>query len=285
MKVRKKVTKRSPIMWVVSALFFIYCLGVIFPLLFAFNSALKNGDQDFLMNMTKITLTPKFENFLLAFTELEISGITFFEMFLNSMWFSAGTMILNIFSSMCLAYGVSKYRFKGRAFLYSFVIVIMVFPAFGVLPARYKLYSNWGFIDSPLLLLAYAGAFDAQFLILYAFFKNVDWAYAESAFMDGASHWTVFLRIMIPMAIPAIAALAVTNFIASWNNYTDVLMYLPNRPTLSTGIYVFNTKMMYEADRPLFYAGMLISLIPVMVVFFSLQKTVMKVTFEGGIKG
>lgn len=282
---KSKISRIPVVFWVVTVVFAVYALGIIFPLLFAFNSALKDGDMDFLMNMSKVTLKPNFMNFIDAFTELEISGNTFFDMFGNSLWFAGGTMLLNVFSSMCLAYGVAKYRFKGRDFLYSFVLVIMIFPVFGTLPARFKLYSQLNFIDSPLLLIAYAGAFDSQFLILYAFFKNVDWAYAESAFIDGASHVTVFVKIMFPMAVPAVAALAVTNFITSWNNYLDVLLYLPNMPTLSTGLYVYSTKMMYMADRPLYYAGLILSLVPVMVVYLTLQKTVMKMTFEGGLKG
>lgn len=282
---KSKISRIPVVFWVVTAVFAVYALGLMIPLLFAFNSALKNGDGDFLNNMSKITLKPKFMNFINAFTELEIAGVTFFDMFGNSLWFAGGTMLLNVFSSMCLAYGVAKYRFKGRDFLYSFVLVIMIFPVFGTLPARFKLYSQLNFIDSPLLLIAYAGAFDSQFLILYAFFKNVDWAYAESAFIDGASHVTVFVKIMFPMAVPAVAALAVTNFITSWNNYLDVLLYLPNLPTLSTGLYVFADKQTRGADRPLYYAGMLLSLIPVMVVYLTLQKTVMKMTFEGGLKG
>lgn len=283
--IRKKLNRVPVAMWVMTGIFAIYSLLLLFPLFFALNSSLKNGDQDFIMNMSKITLNPKFVNYIHAWTELEISGVTFGDMFLNSVWFSAGTTLLNVFSSMCLAYGVAKYRFKGRDAMYSFVLIIMVFPVFGTLPARYKLYSNLGFIDSPLLLLAYAGGFDSQFLILYAFFKNVDWSFAESAFIDGASHWTVFVRIMMPMALPAVAALAVSNFIVSWNNYGDVLLYLPNMPTLSTGMYVFDTKMMYQADRPLLYAGMVITLLPIVILYLTMQKTVMKMTFEGGIKG
>lgn len=282
---RKKLNRVPVAMWVMTGIFAIYSLLLLFPLIFALNSSLKNGDQDFIMNMSKITLNPKFVNYINAWTELEISGVTFGDMFLNSVWFSAGTTLFNVFSSMCLAYGVAKYRFKGRDAMYSFVLIIMVFPVFGTLPARYKLYSNLGFIDSPLLLLAYAGGFDSQFLILYAFFKNVDWSFAESAFIDGASHWTVFVRIMMPMALPAVAALAVSNFIVSWNNYGDVLLYLPNMPTLSTGMYVFDTKMMYQADRPLLYAGMVITLLPIVILYLTMQKTVMKMTFEGGIKG
>lgn len=284
-KKRSKINRTPAVMWLMTGVFALYSLGLLFPLLFAVNSSVKDGDVDFIMNMTKLTVHPNFKNYLGAWTELEVSGVTFGNMFFNSVWYAAGTTLFTIFSSMCLAYGVAKYKFKGREFVYSFVVIIMVFPVFGTLPARYKLYSQLYFIDSPLLLLAYAGGFDSQFLILYAFFKNIDWSYAESAFIDGASHWTVFVKIMMPMALPAISALAVANFIGRWNNYEDVLLYLPNMPTLSTGIYVFDTKMMYQADRPLLYAGMVISLFPIMILYLVMQKTVMKLTFEGGIKG
>ena len=283
MKIKFK-KKNKLILYVMAIIFAAYSISLLYPLFFALNSSLKNGDADFIINLTKLTTNPRFRNFIDAFLELEISGVTFGKMFFNSIWFAAGTTLLNVGSSMCLAYGVAKYKFKGRNFLYNFVLIIMIFPAFGTLAARYKLYSTLGFIDSPLLLLAYAGAFDGTFLVLYAFFRNVNWAYAESAFIDGASHYDVFFRIMIPMAKPSIAALLVTNFINSWNNYSDVLLYLPNQPTLSTGLYVYSTKMMYMADRPLYYAGMLLSLLPVCIVFLTLQNTVMKVTFEGGIK-
>jgi raffinose/stachyose/melibiose transport system permease protein/N-acetylglucosamine transport system permease protein len=284
-KRRKNIYKTPTVLWVVSAIFMIYSIGLLYPLFFALNSALKKDDPTFIMHMAELTKEPRSYNFIRAFTELEISGVGFFDMFANSMWFAGGTMLFNVMSSAFLAYGVAKYRFKGRDKLYAFVLIIMIFPAFGTLPARYKLYSKLGFIDSPLLLLAYAGAFDGQFLILYAFFKNVDWSYAESAFLDGAGHWKVFLKIMFPMSLPAVAALCVTNFIGSWNNYSDVLLYLPNTPTLATGLHVYNTKMMYQADRPLLYAGMIVSLIPVMLVYFTLRKTLMQMTFEGGIKG
>lgn len=282
---RKNIYRTPVVLWIVSAIFMLYSIGLMYPLFFALNSALKKNDPEFIMHMAELTTEPKFINFIRAFTELEISGVGFTDMFANSMWFAGGTMLFNVMSSAFLAYGVAKYRFKGRDKLYAFVLIIMIFPAFGTLPARYKLYSKLGFIDSPLLLLAYAGAFDGQFLILYAFFKNVDWSYAESAFLDGAGHWKVFLKIMFPMSLPAVAALCVTNFIGSWNNYSDVLLYLPNTPTLATGLYVYKVKMMYKADRPLLYAGMVVSLIPVMAVYLTLRKTLMQMTFEGGIKG
>ena len=198
-----------PVLWVVSVLFALYSLALLFPLLFALNSALKGSDGEFLENMNKITLHPDFLNFAEAFTQIEVSGITFWNMLFNSVWFSVGTTFFNIFSSMCLAYGVAKYKFPGRNFIYNLVLVIMIFPVFGTLAARYKLYSQLGFIDSPLILLAYAGAYNAQFLILYAFFRNLDWAYAEAAFIDGAGHFRVFVHIMLPQAKMVMLTLAI----------------------------------------------------------------------------
>ena len=122
-KKRKKI-----ILYVMSVVFFVYAIALLFPLFFALNSALKNGDADFIINLTKLTQNPRFQNFIDAFLELEISGVTFAKMFFNSMWFAAGTTLLNVGSSMCLAYGVAKYKFKGRNFIYNLVLIIMIFP-------------------------------------------------------------------------------------------------------------------------------------------------------------
>lgn len=281
----KSIVNKRPIPFlIVTILFAVYSLLLLFPIWFALNSALKPSDPEYLINITGITTNPAFHNFVRVFSDLTIGDVTYLGMMGNSLWWSFGTTTLSLISSMFLAYGVAKYRFRGRKFIYSFVLVIMVFPIYGTLPARYKLYSDLGFIDSPLLLLAYTGAFDASFLVLYAFFKNVKWEFGESGLIDGASHWRIFLQIMVPMAVPAITALFVTNFIVNWNNYSDVLLYLPENITLSSGMFVFQEKMMRNADHPLFYAGMLISLIPIFAVYIWLQRTIMQLSFDGGLK-
>ena len=278
------VGKLPPAFILVTIVFAIYSLLLIFPLAFAFNSAVKQNDPDFIMNLTKVTTNPNFANFINVFSNFKIGQATYLEMLGNSLWWAFGTSLFSLISSMFLAYGVAKYKFRGRKFIYSLVLIIMVFPIYGTLPARYKLYSDLGFINSPLILLAYTGAFDSSFLVLYAFYKNVGWEYGESGLIDGASHWRIFLQIMLPMAIPAITALFVTNFIGSWNNYADVLLYLPQKMTMSSGIYAFSERMKRQADRPLFYAGMLISLVPIIALYYSLQKTIMQMTFDGGLK-
>lgn len=258
--------------------------ALIYPYIFAINSSFKKDDPDFLMNMSKISFPPRISTYFEAFTDLTVGQTSYFGMFVNSVWYSAGRAIANVGSSMLLAYGVACYRFKFRNFMYNLVLFVLVMPMFGTLPATYRLYSDLGMIDSPLILLAYAGAFDGQFLILYSFFKNLSWDYAESAFLDGAGHFTVFFKIMLPMALPATMTMAVTNLIASWNDYSSILLYLPEMPTLTTGLYSFEIKQMYAADRPVYYAGLVLSIIPVFAVFFAMQNTILSKTYAGGLK-
>jgi len=267
---------------------FIVLIGIsallIYPYLFAINASLKKNDPDFLMHMSEISWPLHFSKYLEAFTDLKVGKTTYIGMFGNAIWYATGRAVFNVGSSMLLAYGVACYRFKIRNFMYNLVLFVLVMPMFGTLPATYRLYSDLGMIDSPLLLIAYAGAFDGQFLILYSFFKNLSWDYAESAFLDGAGHFTVFFKIMMPMALPATMTMAVTNFIGAWNDYSSILLYLPQMPTLTTGLYSFEIKQMYAADRPVYYAGLVVSIIPIFALFLGMQNTILARTYAGGLK-
>ena len=259
-------------------------VALLYPYFFAINSSLKKNDPDFLMHMSEFSWPPTFSKYVEAFTDLKVGKTTYMDMFGNSIWYATGRAVFNVGSSMLLAYGVACYRFKLREFIYNLVLFVLVMPMFGTLPATYRLYSDLQMIDSPLLLIAYAGAFDGQFLILYSFFKNLSWDYAESAFLDGAGHFTVFFKIMLPMALPATMTMAVTNFIGAWNDYSSILLYLPKMPTLTTGLYTFEIKQMYAADRPVYYAGLVVSIIPIFLLFLGMQNTILARTYAGGLK-
>jgi raffinose/stachyose/melibiose transport system permease protein/N-acetylglucosamine transport system permease protein len=86
-------------------------------------------------------------------------------------------------------------------------------------------------------IVASFGGFGMGFVLLYGFFKNISWTYAEAAFLDGAGHFTVFLRIMVPMAMPAITAIAIQGAIGIWNEYYTFYMYAPDRVTVALGLY------------------------------------------------
>ena len=91
--------------------------------------------------------------------------------------------------------------------------------------------------NSPAYVVITATTVGASFIIMYSCFKNVDWAYAEAAFMDGATHFQVFYKVMLPHVISPMTALILSDFILFWANVENSLLYYPELPTLSTGLY------------------------------------------------
>ena len=269
----------------VFVLFVFYALSILYMLLFCFNASLKNGGRQFIADNVSLSWPPKFRNYADAFSALTLAETTFLGMIGNSVWFALGNAFFNIASSCVAAYVVCKYKFFGRNFLYGLVLVVMMIPVYGALPAKYRMLHNLGMIDSPLYLLSAAGGFDFSFLIIYAFFKNVPWSYAEAAFIDGASHTKVFFKVMLPMALPAISASFVTNFIGNWNNYDAPLLFLPNMPTLASGLFVYERVIERLSNQPIYFAGVIMSLIPILIIFAVFQNSIMQNVYAGGLKG
>lgn len=263
----------------------IYAICILYMLFFAFNASLKDGGRAFVANNASLSIPPKFFNYIEAFETLEIADNTFFMMTLNSVWYALGNTFFNIMSSTLAAYVVCKYRFPGRKFLYSLVLMILMIPIYGALPSKYRMFNFLGFLDSPTIILSAANGFDFAFLVVFAFFQGISWEYAEAAFIDGAGHMKVFLKIMFPMALPAISAIMITNFIGNWNAYEAPLLFLPNLPTLASGLWAYQVKITYEANQPVYFAGVIISLIPVFLIFGLFQNTIMQNVYAGGLKG
>lgn len=226
------------------------------------------------------------KHFVEAFQVLEVNGTGFFGLVGNSLIYAVGSMVISIFFHACTTYVVCKYTFIGRNFLYSMVLVTMMIPLYGSLPSSYRaykmigIYDNWG-----ILLTAFGGFEGTTFLILYAFWKSVPWEYAESAFIDGAGHGTVFFLIMAPLVLPAASVLFLTGFIGKWNEYMAISLYMPSLPTLSYGLYIYEQVMKYKANQPALFAGILIATVPCFLLFIFFQNTIMETVHFGGLKG
>ena len=120
---------------------------------------------------------------------------------------------------------------------------------------------------------------------MYAFFINLSCSYAEAALIDGAGHFKIFKTIMMPLAAPPILSLAVISSISIWNDYMTPLVYMRDYPTLATGLYVYETSMTRATNYPVYFAGVLLSLIPILTVFIFFQNTIMENVTAGGLKG
>lgn len=222
-------------------------------------------------------------NFGKAFSELARTGKSVPVMVFNSLWRTIGSIAISTASCHFLAYCLSKYKFPGRNVIYWTSIITMMLPVYGTLPAQLKLYYALGIYDSPLILISAIGI--GGILIPYACYSSLSWSFAEAAFLDGAGHFTVYFKIMLPQMVPIITALSVTAFIGGWNDYMNSIVFMPSYFTLSTGLYIYQQETAREYQYTVLFAGILMSIVPVVVLFSLFQKTLLQVDISGGLKG
>lgn len=270
------------VFWVIFAL---YSLSMILPLLWGFTVSLKSQSEYSLNYPYALPENWLFVNYITAFSELNVKGFNVFGLIGNSLWFAFGSAILHIFICSMSAYILSRYRFPGSGTIYSVILVIMLLPIIGSLPSKYRLMSNMGLTDSPLYLVSCTGGIGFEFIVMHGFYKNLSWEYAEAAFVDGASHWRIFFQIMLPMTKGIISALIIIEFVGCWNDYTTAMIFFPNMPTLATGLFEYERQMESSANIPVYFAGLMISLVPVLTIFIIFQNTIMQSVSVGGLKG
>ena len=281
-KVRRSKTEIAvlSVMFVIIA---IHCFTLVYPIFWAFINSLKTFRQ-YTENSFNFPSNPLWKNYIDVFTNIS-QEYTMFEMLFNTVWISVVGLFVSTASSMAVAYALAKFRFPCRNFLYGLAIFIQVCPIIGSGASNYKLLSTLNFVNNPFLIwIAWAGGFNFTFLILYGYFQSVSASYAESAEIDGAGEWTVFFKIMVPQALPAIASMMVINMIGMWNDYNISLIYLPDYPQLGLGIYLFGQHPRVD-QVPMYYASLIISMIPVLIVFICFQKLILNNVAVGGLKG
>ena len=263
----------------------IYAFSLVIPLVWTFLTALKSQIEYSTYNVNGLPENWLFSNFALAFTELNVNGSNLFVMIFNSVWYTAGGVLIGMTVSAMVAYVTAKYEFPGRRILYGIALVIMMIPIVGSTPSQYRLYSRLGILDSPAFLVTFASGFGFNFLVLYAYFRSLPWSVAEAAFIDGAGHVKVFFQIMLPQAVSTIGALAIVSAITSWNDSGGPLLFLKSYPTLASGLYMFQVMTTRNLNMPVLYAGLLMSAVPMLLLFTFFSNKIMDMSLGGGLKG
>jgi len=281
-----KIKKFTPLRMSVFVFFILYSGTLLFAWSWVLIQSLKDPDiytVDKLMFPNPIYL----RNYIDAFENLSdpSSGTNMFDMIFNSLWYTFGSIIIQMTSAVTVAYVVAKFKFFGRNLLYSVALISMMIPIVGAMPSAYKIYDALGILDNPLIVLKNLNAFGWNFIVIHGFFKSLSWSYAESAYIDGAGHFKVFLHIMLPQVLIPISALCIMSFINLWNDYMTPLLYFPSYPTLVTGLYLYEDQMGRLLNYPTLFAGVIICVLPVIIVFIAFQDKLLVINIGGGIKG
>ena len=263
----------------------LFAIWTILPIFFAVLNSVKTLEAYYSSPMGLPTAF-QFSNYVNAL-RITYRNNTILKMLFNTVIFVATFLFANMFSSVCTAYILSKFRFFGRNFLYGLAIVIQLIPIYGSQTAAYMFCDSIGLIDNIWCLwITAANGFDYTFLIVFSYFENIDRNYSEAAKMDGANNFVVFARIMVPMVMPSILIMGLSSIVSLWNDYSTALLFLPTHPTISTGIYALYDLAGRITDGPVIYfAAIVISIIPVTLIYVFAQRAIFRISFEGGLKG
>lgn len=273
-------------------IFVLYAAYILFFFVFAFLISIKENMQTYTQDQIAGRLFcwpahPTLKHYIESFKEWQsIDGqTTYLDMTVNSVWIATLFPLVSAFFTAQVTYILANYRSGFTRTLYKIGLFVAVLPVYGAGGATYALYAHMGILNTPFMLITNISLYGGHFFYYYAFWKSIPWEYAEAAEIDGGSHYSVYFRIMLPMLLPSATALYIISFIARWNDYAYNLLYLKSFPTLSYGAYAYSEIAKYAANTPAYFAGVLISLLPVLILFGIFQNTIMEKVFIGGLKG
>ena len=265
-------------------LFALYALSMVYSLFWALMNSFKDP-VEYMMNKNGLPESLLFSNYAEAFALLEANDTNLFVMLFNSVWMTFGRSLVSLACITCAGYLFSKYKFVGRNLIYGVLIATMMLPLYGTGASQMKLVHQIGLYDSPLYPLVISASMQGSLLlIMRSFFDGISWEYAEAAKIDGAGNYRIFLNVMIPLAMPCISSVFILMLITGWNDYTMPLYYLPSYPTVQTGLYLYAETAKFNINYPVYYAGIIMTCIPTLLIYIFAQDKIMNSVSMGGLK-
>jgi multiple sugar transport system permease protein len=255
----------------VYALLLIGAIFVLYPFFYMVMNSIKPG-REILHSPTSLPSEITWTGYTGVFERLNMARL-----FRNSLILASAITLFNTMLSAVAAYAIAKIPFPGRNLIFSFMLATMMIPGILFLIPTYVLLFNLGWVPSFQALIVPAAVTVYNIFLLRQFMVSIPDDLIEAGRLDGAGELTIFTRVILPLSRPALATVAILNFMASWNDFFGPLLYL-NRPELWTvqlGLYQFQSSVPGENAQQIWAATTLITL-PLILVFFFLQDQFMK---------
>ncbi|GAB3171849.1 carbohydrate ABC transporter permease [Myceligenerans halotolerans] len=243
---------------------------VVVPFVWVFVSSFKTT-QEILASPFSLPADPSLDNYVSAWTDAGIGRY-----FLNTIVVVGCALFLVMLLGALTAYVLARFRFPGNRVIYNLMLAGLTFPVFLAIVPLFFVLRNAGLLNTlPGLIVTYvAFAFPFTVFFLYSFFRSLPHEVAEAAQVDGAGEWRTFFQIMLPMARPGMASVAIFNFLGLWNQF--LLPVALNTETdnyvLTQGMAQFASQAGYAVDFGALYAGVVMTVIPVLVVYVFFQR-------------
>lgn len=261
----------------------VFSATIIVPLLWLYVSSLKSG-YEIVGNPWSLPTKLQWINFRHAWTDAGIGTA-----FVNSLIVTVGTLLVLLPAGSMAAYVFARYRFRGSNLLFGIFLGGMAFPNFLVIVPLFLLLRSMHLVDTRLGLIIVYIAYSLSFtvFVLTGFFQSLPGELGEAAMMDGCGHAGTFWKIMLPLARPGMLVVGIFNAIGLWNEYGLALVLVPSESnhTLPVGMANLAMNQYYQSDWGALFAGMVIVVTPVMIVYWLLRDRIHDIMLAGALKG
>lgn len=270
--------------WMRHSVAHLVCLSVaascLFPLVWMVSSSLKTQSTVF-SDMSLWVSNPRWQNYAAAWTKGD-----FGQYFFNSLLYTTVVVIGVILIASMAAYAFSRLKFPGRNVLFIILISTMMIPIPGSFIALYVLLVKLHLIDTRIgyILPQINGGLALGIFLLKTFFDKLPQDLEDAARIDGCNKFQVYLHVALPLAKPAVAVLAVFNALAVWNEYLLAMLVFSQSKLmpLQRGLMVFQGT--HITEYPLLMAGITISILPIITLYFLMQRYIVAGITAGAVK-
>ena len=253
---------------------------MLFPFFWMISSSLKNDVEAFATPPTIFPTSPTLDNYRSVAHYLDIK-----QLFINSICVSLVVTFLQLLTSSLAGYAFARIKFKGKSIIFMAYLVTMMIPMQVVVVPLFIEMRELNLIDSylglglPMIVSAFGVFFMRQAMMGIP--KEIE----EAAILDGAGHFRIFLRIAIPLTIPALSALCILAFMSVWNAFLWplIILFSPEKMTIPLGLAILHGEN--KTDWPMVMAGTTLAVIPIAIVYILLQKQITQSFLTAGLKG
>ncbi len=260
---------------------FMLSIIIIAPMVWTFSTSLRQGAESFTVPPKWLPTDMALENYADVFDK-----VPFARQILNSTLITWGTVVGQLISASLAGYAFARLEFKGRETLFWIVLATMMIPIQAVVIPVFIFLRNMGLVDTlwSLILPAVPTAFGT--FLLRQYFLTIPIELEESALIDGANQWQLFYRIYLPLVKPGLAVLAILSFNFHWNEFFRPLIFLIDNENFPITLGIFQLQgYMMTGSIAVVLAGVVMSLVPVIIIFLLGQRYLIEGIMRGAIKG
>lgn len=270
-----------PLIYLILSLYAVFAIGAF---VWTIGVSLKSNPEFFSTNPWAPPLDPQFGNYADAWTSANIAGF-----FTNSLLVTSTSVIATLGLASAAAYALSRIEFGARGITTGVFLIGLMIPGFLVIVPLYGLLEDLGLLGSlwGLVLIYIAVTIPFDIYVLTGFFRSLPDELEEAAFIDGATPFQVFRLVMMPLAAPGIASVGLLNVLTIWNEFFFAFVFLFDEKsyTVPIGILSLSVNATYSAAWVQLFAGLVIAMVPVLILFALFQDRITKGLTAGAVKG